>query len=513
MNPSINLTHQIIEAPAKDRTTSRVGTGIIGTQLSEGRVLPPSYLWRFAALILVSGLSFAHSAGAAEKLAIEPAYALPDYTKLKLVTDSPERLFFNDVALGDFNEDGRLDAVIQVGTPPYPGDVPFGAVVFLQDATGTLIEKASYVMPNTSVGITLKAGDFNEDGHLDLIGDDSGNDMILMLGKGDGTFKAPAFLELGAAGLFSIADLNGDQHLDLVAGNLDGTVGVFLGGGDGSFKLKMSLETQVQPYWIVRGQMMVGDVNGDKKLDVVVASLQNNSAGSGNLDVFLGNGDGTFQPVIRTPNVSALFGALGDFNGDGRLDYAGSSFSGSLGIWFGKGDGNFAKGKTYSAGLAGGVQVADLNRDGILDVIVSGDNGTIYLPQGLFLGNGDGTFRPKQSFTQADGFATMSLGAHFVDFNGDGWLDIVSIAAMGKPPYTAALSVALSHGVKRDPNLGSLLKVQFDSPGTAGPVVLEASNDLVTWTPRATNSTTTATWSVVDPTSGQSQRFYRTRHQ
>ena len=68
---------------------------------------------------------------------------------------------------------------------------------------------------------------------------------------------------------------------------------------------------------------MIGDLNGDGKPDIAVASVPDINTDTGNLDVFLGNGDGTFHEVIRTPNVAVLWGALGDFNSDGVLDFAG----------------------------------------------------------------------------------------------------------------------------------------------------------------------------------------------
>jgi hypothetical protein len=473
-----------------------------------------NYFRQFGATLVGGILLLLNSTGAEGRIEIGPGHPLPDYTKLKLVTDSPERPFWNDVALGDFNEDGRLDAVIQVGTPPFPGDLPLSAVVYVQNSDGTFTEKRAYPLPNTSVGIRFQTGDFNEDGHLDILEDDSGNDMILMLGNGDGMFKDAAFLGLSAAGLFTVADLNCDHHLDIVGGNLDGTVGVFLGTGKGTFSLRSTLDTVVQPYWsgnlAVRGQMLAGDVNGDKILDVIVASLQDNTIGRGNLDVFLGKGDGTFEEVIRTPKVATVFGALGDFNGDGTLDFAGNLFSSAgVEIWLGKGNGNFFKGKIYPAN-SGAVQVADLNHDGILDIMVAGDNGTVYLPQSILLGNGDGTFRPRQLFTQADDHRTFSIGSHFLDFNGDGWLDIISIAQKSTVPHTSVLAVALSHGMKRDPNSGFLLKTQ---PSAPGPLAIEATMNFLDWTVVATNYFSSGEWLFNDSKTGLGRRFYRARVQ
>jgi len=62
----------------------------------------------------------------------------------------------------------------------------------------------------------------------------------------------------------------------------------------------------------------VGDFNGDGKLDLVAAN-----DGSNNVTIFLGNGDGTFQPAVNYGVGEAPTSvAVGDFNGDGKLDLA-----------------------------------------------------------------------------------------------------------------------------------------------------------------------------------------------
>src|SRR5262249_47609671 len=148
------------------------------------------------------------------------------------------------------------------------------ARVYLQDASGAFVEKSEYPLPNLDFRTwVFEAADFNGDGHLDIIMDDPGNDLVLMLGNGDGTFKPATFLGLGASGFFAVADLNADKHLDLVAGNLDGTVGVFTGAGDGTFTLKATLASYVIPYFPPRGHIMIGDLNGDGKPDIAVASV------------------------------------------------------------------------------------------------------------------------------------------------------------------------------------------------------------------------------------------------
>ena len=161
----------------------------------------------------------------------------------------------------------------------------------------------------------------------------------------------------------------------------------------------------------------VGDFNGDGKLDIVSIA-----GGVWEIDVALGNGDGTFQaPIVNTftfPQWTSPYAiAVGDFNGDGNLDlavwctYAPENYN-ELIIFLGNGNGTFTYSNTYTAPNAyaspgsNSLYVADFNGDGKLDVAAlsptCGSGNPWYSCVYIYLGNGDGTFQTGAWYTTTD---------------------------------------------------------------------------------------------------------------
>src|SRR5947207_5145204 len=103
---------------------------------------------------------------------------------------------------------------------PAPSSDPVHALatVYLQNADGSFRRQPeTYLLPTQMVPRDFVLAEFNGDGHLDLLFNDYSVDLILMLGKGDGTFQQPKNLGLNALAFPTVSDLNGDGHLDIVA--------------------------------------------------------------------------------------------------------------------------------------------------------------------------------------------------------------------------------------------------------------------------------------------------------
>lgn len=134
------------------------------------------------------------------------------------------------------------------------------------------------------------------------------------------------------------------------------------------------------------------------------------------LTILLGKKNGTFQQGGSFPGVVGNL-AVGDFNGDGKLDVASWSYTG-INVLLGNGDGTFqaAKESVFNEPLYS-IAAGDFNHDGKLDLAAldGGDPSVVVL-----LGNGDGTFQSPVSYP-AD-LSPMSIAV--ADFDGDGVLDL-----------------------------------------------------------------------------------------
>jgi len=280
--------------------------------------------------------------------------------------------------------------------------------------------------PTNAEPYQVIAADLNGDGNLDLaVADTLGGGIAILFGNGDGSFQQSKHLKTVGPLSLAVGDFNGDGILDIadVEAAQASVLHVFLGNGDGTFRQSVQINQDHTPIGLA-----VADFNGDGHLDIAVANSNQNQTQHGFVNVFFGNGDGTFQkPVERLAagnNPWSL--AAADLNGDGFIDLVVGNDTASspdtLFVLLNNGDGSFQQASIYQLGQeVVNLAVADVNHDNKPDLIAASDEAVSVL-----VGNGDGTFAtPVFYSTWTLGQAPQAVA--LADFNRDGNLDIAVI--------------------------------------------------------------------------------------
>ena len=234
------------------------------------------------------------------------------------------------VVAADLNNDGKLDVVIahQIACYTAPCTVTQLMSIMIGNGDGTF-------QPTREIAVgrgmsKIAVGDFNRDGIKDLAIAGDNSRVYRLNGVGDGTFVQQPTLTLipdvNNTGMdntdIDVADFNGDTIQDLVvAVSLNGSrTAILIGNGDGTFKAPLLI---TEPNLDVPQYQAVADYNGDGFQDLAI-SLGDGTRGL--MEILNGNGDGTFQPLVHylvPPPLSSIAGyaiVAANLNGDNKPD-------------------------------------------------------------------------------------------------------------------------------------------------------------------------------------------------
>ncbi|WP_185094411.1 BspA family leucine-rich repeat surface protein [Marivirga tractuosa] len=323
----------------------------------------------------------------------------------------------NTIAAGDFDNDGDVDIIIADRTNTN------NVIQFQEnDGSGVFSTGANTALASGEVR-NLQVADFDGDGNLDIAAGKNGG-LELFQGNGDGTFTAfpsPAFFSTiinDKAGL-AIADINKDGNMDIITANISDEVSVLLGDGSGNFA-HASYSPFIPAGLGEPSALDVADFNNDGFLDIALLDYNNNQ---GHIMLFNEGADLFDAPISFATGSRPFRLVTGYFNSDTNMDLAILNItSPTVEIYSGDGAGNFtASGSPVAMGSTPfGLNRGNFDGNGTTDIVVGGGNQSNFP---VLQGDGIGAVSSFSTFP-LNVSPSRPYGVISADFNNDGIADL-----------------------------------------------------------------------------------------
>lgn len=323
-----------------------------------------------------------------------------------------------DAHAADFNGDGLADVLAPSSYSCSAGKCTVVPTLYLYMNNGTglgapvelpvQISGGSYEAMERQVAVS----DFNGDGKLDVAALNSGGQITMLYGNGDGTFQAPVTVQTGSQFFTSLvtADFDVNNTQDLAALNQDGSLVLLFNDGKGNFT-EQFVTIDTPPSGYTATSLAVADFNADGRPDIAWVEQGNGSDETNTVYTALNTAKGVFSAKQELGTTPAGIGFLrvGDLDLDGKSDlitwssqlYENCCTTLPMEMYFSNGDGTFTS-KNLTFAITTDAGVTDINGDGVPDVLVSGNAGLT-----VFVGTGNRSFTNDGTYSSLSGASAL----------------------------------------------------------------------------------------------------------